>query len=313
MPSQTWSTVFPGNASFVRKALYGSVFVLDWTGTTNWSTYSPFDAASGELVTTLLTTDGWNDLGYLDDSGVEFTPNYTVADTVAWQTRLKLRTDATEDTEQAKFSCLESRPIVDALYNNLAIASVPATGSTAYTITKPLTPQIVYRSILFLGVDGSTNNEAYVGTLYPKCLMVKPDKQSWTAKDEIQTGLSFQAYPDALSGFAVKRFREGPAWRALGLPGGVGTVVATPGVTQLSTSWTTATVPTGAPALTNYTVTANKVSDGSAAAGSPFTVAAGTTTKVITSLTTGQPYTVTVKANNSNGSGPISTVVGTPT
>jgi len=313
MPSQTWSTVFPGNASFVRKALYGSVFVQDWTGTVNWSTYSPFDSASGELVTTLLTTDGWSDLGYLDDSGVEFTPNYTVADTVAWQTRLKLRTDATEDTEQAKFSCLESRPVVDALYNNLALSAVGATGSTGYAVTKPLTPQIVYRSVLFLGVDGSTNNEAYVGTLYPKCLMVKPDKQDWNAKNEIQTGLTFQAYPDALSGFAVKRFREGPAWRALGLPGGVGTVTATPGATQLSTSWTAATVPTGAPAVTTYTVTANKVSDGSAAAGSPFTVTAPTVTKVITSLTSGQPYTVTVKANNANGSGPVSTVVGTPT
>jgi len=313
MPSQTWSAVFPGNAAFVRKALYGSVFVQDWTGTNNWAAYSPFDSASGELVTTLLTTDGWNDLGYLDDSGVDFTPNYSVADTMAWQTRLKLRTDATEDTESAKFMCQESKPIIDALYNMLPLASVSAMGTTGYAVTKPLTPQIVYRSMLFLGVDGSTNNEAYIATLYPKCLMIKPDNQSWNSKTEIQTGLTFQAYPDALSGFAVKRFREGPAWRALGLPGGVGALGITPGATQLAVTWTAATVGSGAPALTNYTVTANKVSDGSAAAGSPFTVAAGTTNKTITSLTTGQPYTVTVKANNANGSGPVSTGVGTPT
>ena len=148
--------------------------------------------------------------------------------------------------------------------------------------------------------------------LYPRALMIKPDKQSWQAKTEIQVPLTFQCYPDSVAGFSIKNFREGPGWRSRGLPSGVGSLTITPSATTLGVSWTAATVPSGAPALTGYTVTVTKVADGSSATGSPFTVAAGTTTKSVTGLTSGQPYNVSVVATNSNGNGPASTGVGTP-
>jgi hypothetical protein len=313
MTGTTWDSLFNGRPELVRKALYGSVLIQDYSASNAFATYSPFDSTTGLLTSTLLTSDGWTDLGYLDENGVQFTPTYSVADTTTWQSRQALRADVTADTEQAMVTALQSSPLTDVLYNSLPLSAAGSLGASGYKIAKPKVPQIVYRSVLFLGVDGAAGSYEFVAKLYPRCLMIKPDKQAWQAKTEIQVPLTFQAYPDAVSGFTVETYREGPGWRSRGIPSGVAPLVITPSATTLGVSWTAATVPSGAPALSGYTVTVNKVSDGSAAAGSPFAVAAGTTTKSVTGLTTGQPYNVSVVAANSNGSGPAATGVGTPT
>lgn len=315
MPGSTWLSLFnsgPAQPGQIFKGLYGSVFIQDYSTSNSFATYSPFDATTGLLNSTLLTTDGWNDLGYLDENGVEFTPTWTVADTNGWQTRQPLRSDVTVDIEQMMFTCIQSNPIVDCLYEGLPLSSAGTEGATGYSVVHPQVPQVTNRSLLVVAVDGTTSNPTFMAKLYPKATVVKIDKMDFQAKTETQYKFTLQAYPDGVAGYTRKLFREGPQWRALGVPSGVGTITPTPGTTAVSLSWTTATTGTGAPALLNYTVTANKVSDGTAATGSPFTVAAGTTTKNVTSLTTGQPYTFTVKANNSNGAGPTSTVISTP-
>src|SRR5258708_4145099 len=71
MAQATWESLFAPNANWVRKGLFGSVLVQDYnpSNTTLLSnSYNPFDAPSGQLSSTLLTTDGWYDLGYLDDN-----------------------------------------------------------------------------------------------------------------------------------------------------------------------------------------------------------------------------------------------------
>jgi hypothetical protein len=313
MTGSTWDSLFNGRPELVRKALYGSVLVKDYVSSNNFATYSPFDATTGLLSSTLLTTDGWQDLGYLDENGVQFTPTYSVADTNTWQSRQSLRADVTADTEQAMVTCLQSTPLTDVLRNGLPLASAGTLGAQGYSLPKPKVPQIVYRSVLFLGVDGSAGSYEFVAKLYPRCLMIKPDKMAWQAKTEIQIPLTFQAYPDSVAGFAISEFREGPGWRSRGIPAAPTGLTATAGATSLNVSWTAPTIPSGAPALTGYTVTVTKVADGTAATGSPFSVAAGTTTKSVTGLVTGQPYNVSVVAANANGSSPAATTVGTPT
>jgi hypothetical protein len=313
MPGSTWDSIFDGNQNDVRKALYGSALVKDYDPTISLASYSPFNESDGLLASTLLTTDGWTDLGYLDENGVQFTPTYTVSDTNTWQSRQALRADVTADTEQAMVTCLQSTPLTDALYQGLPISALDPIGTAGYSQAKPKVPQLVYRSVLFIGVDGAAGSYEFIARLYPKCLMIKPDKQAWQAKTEIQIPLTFQPYPDTLSGFTLKNFREGPGWRSRGVPAAPTDLVATPGSTSLSISWTAPVVPSGAPAVSGYTVSVTKVSDGTAATGSPFSVAAGTTSKSVTGLTASQPYTVSVTAQNANGSSPAATTTGTPT
>lgn len=315
MAGSTWLSLFnsgPAQPNQLFKGLYGSVLVQDYSTSNTFANYSPFDSTTGLLNSTLLTTDLWQDLGYMDENGVEFTPTWTMAETNAWQSRQPLRSDVTVDTEQAMFTALQQTPALDCLREGMPLSAAGSEGATGYAVTHPVVPQVAYYSFLFIAVDGTTSNPSFMAKLWPKCAMIKPDKQDWQAKTEVQNKLTVQAYPDSVAGFTRKLYREGPAWRSLGLPSGVGTITPTPASGSVSLSWTAATVGTGAPALTNYTVTATQISTSTGATGSPFTVASGTTTKNVTGLTSGQPYTFTVKANNSNGSGPTSTVVATP-
>lgn len=214
MPAATWDTLFPGRTELIRKMLFGSVLVKDYNPATSLAAYSPFDTTTGNLSSTLLTTDGWTDLGYLDENGVEFTPTYTTADTHAWQLRMAARTDVTEDNESAKFTCLQAHPPVKELYHAKPLGSTGALGSSGYSITKDKAPQLLYRSVLFIGVDGAASTVQYMAVLYPRALMVKPDKRDWQAKTEVMYSMTFQPYWDTVAGFAVRTWQDGPGWRA---------------------------------------------------------------------------------------------------
>ncbi len=278
---QLWDAMFSGTAdpTRIKKALFGSVLVRDWNGAaTSLQSYSPFDPTTGNLSPTLLTTDGWYDVGYLTEAGVSFTPKFTTTDTLVWQSRQAMRTDATQDQEEFLIQCSESTPLLDCLYYNIPLAQMGEIGQEGYQVTKPIVPQVTYRQILAIGVDGNDNSNEYFAILYPRCLMTKPDKQDFSGKTEVLTSMTFDSYPDPFSGFAVRRFREGPGWRAAG---GVTSVPGTP----------VAAVPILAPTITA----------GSATTGGSFT--AGTYYWVVTSTTAqgesmvSNEVTTTVTAN----------------
>jgi hypothetical protein len=211
----TWDTIFDGRTELVRKVLFGSLLVRDYDPTVDLSAFTPFDPTTGDLAGGLLTgPPAWYDAGYLDESGVSFSPQFTTTDTMGWQSRQALRTDVTEDNEEAKVVCLEAKPEVEALYYALPLDTMPALGDHPYKLTKPKTPNLIYRSILFLGIDGSGGTRQYVAKLYPRALMTKPDKQDWAPKTELQYPMTFTPYPDSVSGFSVARWHDGAGWRA---------------------------------------------------------------------------------------------------
>lgn len=232
-----WESIFQGRDPRIFKALYGSWLVRDWLGpASSLQGFNPFDVAgTGDLRNDLIgfglvdptqpfdvddnpLRQGWRDPGYLDENGVQFNPKYATVDTTVWQSRMAARTDVTQDQEQQMATFVESSPLIDALNWQLPIGEndLAALGTVGYQVIKPTIPQMRYRQILNIGVDGSTGDNEYFATAFSRALMVKPDNWAMQAKTEVQTKTTWDSYPDPSTGWAVARWREGPAWRASG-------------------------------------------------------------------------------------------------
>ena len=306
-----WESVFQGNSPRILKALYGSLLLRDWRGPlTSLADFSPF-ADDGNLDGTLIGLgdgqQGWFDPGYLDENGIQFKPKYNTVDTMVWQSRMAQRTDVTLDQETLQSTFVESNPLIDYLNWGLPLdENIPGIGDEGYKLLKPLVPQMRYRQMLAIGVDGSTGDNEYFATLFARALMTKPGDYDYQAKKEIQTPLTFDSYPDPSSGFAVARFREGPAWRA---SGGSTTPLLAP--IALAVSGDKVTLTFAPPTSHNgpFVYTAQEQVGGTGA----FTAVAGGRQIVvsesgsevvlqITGVETGTAYAYKVVAEGSNGS-----------
>lgn len=303
MTGTTWDTIFGGDVNNVFKGQLGFTVARDYDPTKSLASFSPFDTSTGDWSSTLLTTDGFEPIGYQDENGLEFTPTLTTADTKAWQSRQKLLTDFTEDSESAMLTAIERTPLVEALETNLPFASMGARGQAGFSYRKPKVTTPIARQVLFGAVYASPLGISYWARLYPRCYMVKPDKLQMNPKVEAQGKLTFEAFPDQLAGFAVQTYREGAGWRALGgTTGTPGTPVATAGGTGVATiTFTAPTTPNG-PFIYNVFVDAGVV------AIDPTKVAVGGTALnpilTISTQTTGA-HTYKVQAVGTNLSGSV--------
>lgn len=296
MAAVTFDSIFSGDPALIFSALYGAALVKDYSSTNNYANYSPFDAATGNLSSTITGSDGFLDTGYLDENGIVVTPKYTTRDTLAWQTRATLRKDITQDTESAVFTPIGTTPLVEFLRNSYSLASMPSVGSTGYGVAKNKYPNIAFRSLLLIAVDNALAANTYKVKLYPRCQLVKPDVQSLNAKSELMNKLDFEPLFDKVAGFAVKEWIDGPGWRTLGpIPAAPGTPTATAvagRMANLSFAPSTGGVPP-------YTYTAAA----SPSSGVTFTYGgtAAAPTAVANGLTVGTAYTFTVFATDSAG------------
>jgi hypothetical protein len=173
---QLWTSLWTGDATRLRKWLYGSVLIRDWSpdGTTSLASFTPFET-DGNLKTSLLSSSNaggqWYELGSLTENGVEFNPKFSVEQTKIWQSRRAQRSDVTEDDEEVMFSLAESKPIADVLRNNMPIAASllnNEVGEIGYSMTKPSTTDIVYRQLCVIGVDGAMGSAEYIAEVRPR-------------------------------------------------------------------------------------------------------------------------------------------------
>lgn len=307
----TWESYFGGNVDQIFKGQFGSVLIRDYDPTRPLTNWTPFDTETGEFrddfydSTTNTFAEGWLDLGYGSESGVVFTPTMAVADTKAWQSRQKLRTDVTEEDEMAEFVSIQSNPIIDAINMNLPLASVGAIGSVGYQATKPKITTLIPRQIAFIGIDMSKGLFYSQVRVYPFALMAKPGKFSWDSKTESQTPLTFEPRPDQASGFAVRKLCEGPGWRALGgTTATPGTPVATAAGAGVATLSFVAPASPNGPFLYNVFVDASPTP----VTGSAVTVGGTSAHPILTVGTqTAGAHTYKVQAVGSNLSGSAKT------
>ena len=221
---QLWTSLWTGDATRLRKWLYGSVLIRDWSpdGTTSLASFTPFET-DGNLKTSLLSSSNaggqWYELGSLTENGVEFNPKFSVEQTKIWQSRRAQRSDVTEDDEEVMFSLAESKPIADVLRNNMPIAASllnNEVGEIGYSMTKPSTTDIVYRQLCVIGVDGAMGSAEYIAEVRPRVALNKVGKRTFAAKALDSLELTYEVHPDPASGFASRTLRGGPLWQAGG-------------------------------------------------------------------------------------------------
>lgn len=223
MSGQLWTSLWTGDATRLRKWLYGSVLIRDWdpSGSTSLADFTPFDA-DGNLKTTLLSSSNpggqWYELGALTDAGVEFNPKFSTEQTKIWQSRRSQRSDITEDDEEIMFTLAESKPIADVLRNNLPLSNIASVGTAAYASAKPITTDTIYRQLCVIGVDGPMSEAEYIAELRPRVALTKVGKRAFAAKSLDGTELSYEVHPDPVSGFSAKTLRGGPLWLNTGTP-----------------------------------------------------------------------------------------------
>jgi len=304
MAAVTFDSIFSGDPALIFSALYGAVLVKDYSSTNNYATYSPFDAATGNLASTITTTDAFQDTGYLDDNGITVTPKYTTRDTLAWQTRATLRKDITQDTEETMFTPIGTTPLVEYLRNSQPLAALPTLGTPNYNVTKSKYPLVSFRSLLLIAVDNSLAANTYKVKLYPRCQLTKPDVQALHNKSELVNKLTFEPLYDKVAGFAVKEWIDGPGWRTLGpIPAAPGAPTAT-AVTGAKANLVFAPSTGGTPP---YTYTAASTPSTGVTFTYGGTLAAPTA--VASGLTVGTAYTFSVYATDANGKvSPVSAV-----
>lgn len=326
---ELWTSLEQTNANNIRKWLYGTVLVRDWdpAGTTDLSNFTPFDT-DGSLVTTLFDDANpggrWFDIGSIDAGGVTFQPLYKTVDTDIWQSRLPQRTDVSMDGEDVEFTGCETNPVTLQLYNNLPLVDVPGTnaksilssvGASNFNVEYSIFPQIIYRQLLILGVDGEINDPIYVCELRPRVSIVSLGKKgrAFNAKTPDCFDLSFGVYVDPASGFAKNALYGGPAWLALGGP------VVLPTVHTVTATAVTGdkahlvfTQPTSPNQPFTYSVSQDNTTTSTvttatleSASGS---LAGQTVTLIVDGLTTGDAYTFTVTVTAANNQTAVYTV-----
>ena len=216
-----WPSLTQQNGTWIRKWLYGSVFIRNWDplGSTSLAGFTPF-AADGNLdpkLTVPIAQGGYGfyDVGALTETGVEFTPKFSVDETKIWQSRRSQRTDITQDDEEIMFSCTEGIPLIDYLFYNLPLVNIPSVGANNYNLQQPNYSDVTYYQLVIVGVDGSVNPGGvaqYDVELRPRVSLCKKGKKQWAAKQIDITELTYCVHPDPASGFSAAKLRGGIVW-----------------------------------------------------------------------------------------------------
>jgi hypothetical protein len=216
-----WDTWFSGDLNQLFRGQYGSCLAMDYTGTVNWADWTPFDPATGEIKTEFYTdgvfSDGWVDLGYGDKTGMKFSRTMTIANSELWQSRRDDDPNITKDAETGTFTAMQSNPYIDALRDNLPLASMPYVGAAGYSYPLTRFPVPIFRTVAFMSLRVTRGGLLWMKwRLFPCATMLKPGETEWSAENDEKAVLEFTPVEDQISGSARFVLQDGPGWRALG-------------------------------------------------------------------------------------------------
>lgn len=174
-----------------RVAVTGAIYVGDYGST------APTDASTAPDA-------AFTDLGYSDDSGVEFTPPGGGDSTTlkAWQNGDVLRTirTASEDSPTWHFFLAETKLEVVELYLGVTVTQTVTSGSFEYTVTDP-SPKAFILDVL----DGAEIIRHYI----PNGRVTDLGSQTFVNTDLVKYDITISGDVDPTAGFNFQGFYTG--------------------------------------------------------------------------------------------------------
>lgn len=208
----------------IRKALDGSVFLnplLD--GTTAIDTLTDYTPpvvgppAVPAIIDLAPLPAGYEDLGWLDPSGAQFSRDVATSEVTSWGSVSPTRTDVTSDTTTLSVTAQETKLLTIGLVTGADMTNVKAAFQTGeVSIVKPSRAKARTYRALSLAVDQGDGGEIYLGRFLPRAKVTGYAEQAFGAGDDpINWGVTLTGEEDSALGYSERWFFGGPGWLAL--------------------------------------------------------------------------------------------------
>lgn len=207
-----YTTISHRQASLIRKALQGSVFIAPYTATAITS------ITTGAAADIAPLPPGYVDVGMIDKKNAPlWASKVTTQELMAWGDIYPVRRDITKVDASLKFTMLETNKTSLQLYLNQDLSTAVIAPLTHELIVKDLTrPQPIPYRVLGIFQDGSGTNATYVARFYPRAFVTDVADQKWDDDaDALTWEVTLAPQPDAVVGTTCVHFFAGPGWASL--------------------------------------------------------------------------------------------------
>lgn len=204
-----YTTIAHRQATLIRKALQGSVFIAPYTA----AAITSITTGSSQDIAPLPT--GYTDVGMVDKkNAITWASKLTTQEVMAFGDVYPARRDVTKIDASLKFSMLETNKTSLQLYLGQDLTTTPLDPTTReLKITQLSRPSTIPYRVLGLFQDGTGVNAIYVARFYPRAFVTDVTDQKWDDDtDALMWDVSMTAQTDTVLGTSVVHFFGGPGW-----------------------------------------------------------------------------------------------------
>lgn len=207
-----YTSIAHRQATLIRKALQGSVFIAPYTA----SAVTAITTGSSADILTLPA--GYTDVGMVDKKNAPTWASKVTSQTVmSWGDVYAARRDITAVDGSLKFTMLETNRTSLQLYLGQDLTTTPIDPTTKELVVyQAARPQPIPYRVLGIFQDGSGSNAIYVGRFYPRAFVTDIGDQKWDDDaDALVYDVTLTPENDATLGTPVVHYYAGPGWQSL--------------------------------------------------------------------------------------------------
>jgi len=210
MTGTTLTALKQAQNALLLKPLDAVVFMAPW-----------YTAAPTSFTDTTATLQplpsAFQSVGYIDKkSGIAFARNVTANPIDSYGELEPTRDDITDDVTTIEFTPQETTLTTLQICNNVNLSAVVASGTSGEVFfPQPIAPQITYYSCIVIGKDGNDSAPIYLIKYCPKVAVTKYGGEQWVPTDLKTQKLTFTAFKDDTSGYAVAHGFGGLGWKSI--------------------------------------------------------------------------------------------------